>query len=125
MRLVPLTTVQKLLTPENSRIPEFDTWEGIFDVRWVKPLIMGLRKGAGGVLAIVACPCHLPLYLILFGLLGFGGAALTGLLFPALTIGFIGGLAILLWPDSRKLSVSTTNCCDTDASPANLSQSEG
>jgi hypothetical protein len=76
---------------------------------------MATRKGVGAILAIVACPCHLGLYLILAGALGLGGAALTGYLLPALTIGFIGGLAILLWPERKSLAVGLATCCEADS----------
>jgi|GEM_PF-1160618 hypothetical protein len=76
---------------------------------------MATRKGAGAILAIVACPCHLPLYLVLAGVLGVGGATLTGYLLPALTIGFIGGLAILLWPERKSLTVGLAPCCAADS----------
>ena len=74
-----------------------------------------MRKGGGALLAIVACPCHLPLYLLLFGALGVGGAAAVGYLLPALTIGFIGGLAILLWPEKMGRSVELAACCAPDS----------
>lgn len=61
---------------------------------------MSGRKVFGGGLAVLACPCHFPFYFALLIWAGVGSAAALGWLLPALTIGFLGGLAILLWPQT-------------------------
>ena len=41
---------------------------------------MGARKVGGAVLAVLACPCHLPIYLLALGAFGVGTAAVIGYL---------------------------------------------
>ena len=76
--------------------------------------VMGARKVGGAVLAVLACPCHLPIYLLALGAFGVGTAAVIGYLLPALAIGFTAGLAILLWPDRSGGKVDLA-CCADDA----------
>ncbi len=53
-----------------------------------------LRTGLGAVLAVVACPCHVPLIIALVAGTTFGAslASHTGLLYGALTALFVGAL---------------------------------
>jgi hypothetical protein len=73
--------------------------------------VMDARRTVGGVVAVLFCPCHLPVYILLISALGVSSSLVVGFLLPTLVFGFLGGLLILTWPEPQE------TCCKVQLQP--------
>ncbi len=90
-----------------------------------------LRTGLAAALAVIACPCHVPLILALLAGTTFGAslASHTGLLYGAMTALFVGALVFLFARTNRTGDAASTapaqareewrEACTESANPAN------
>lgn len=64
-------------------------------------MVMERWRWAGGALAFLTCPVHLPFYLMWIAELGLRREIAVGFVLPTLVLGFIGGLFICVWPEDQ------------------------